>query len=252
MTVPTRFLIVSTIVTLLCCGALAQGNSDAETVPLKQIVDVLEQTQNGVRSPVSYQVVREYRLSGSKDSRSDSEVTAEVDFRPPTSKDYRIQKSFGSGRGLQVVRRLLDHEVETASNRARTALTRENYDFRYSGEARLDGQLCYILGLTPKRKEVDLIAGQVWVDEHSFVVHQIDGELAKSPSWWIRRVNVKLTFSDVGGAWLQTGMVATADVRVAGPHTLTSRTLDYRPADDFASAGSSIEAAPHKPEGTRR
>jgi hypothetical protein len=247
MMVATRFLIISTFVTLLCCSAVAQGNAYTETVPLRRIVDALEQTQDGARSAVPYQIVREYRLSGSKDSRSDSEVIAEVDFKPPARKDYSIQKSSGSGRGPQVVRRLLDHEAATASNRGRTVLTRENYDFSYSGEARLDGQLCYILGLTPKRKEVDLIAGQVWVDEHSFVVHQIKGELAKSPSWWVRRVSVLLTFSEVGGAWLQTGMVATADVRIAGLHTLTSRTLDYRTASDVAYAGSSIEAAPHKP-----
>jgi hypothetical protein len=247
MRTATRSLIVSTFVTLLCYGAVAQGNSDAEAGPIKRIVEALEQTQAGVRSPVSYQIVREYKLSGAKDSRSDSEVTAEVDFRPPTSKDYRIQKSAGSGRGLQVVRRLLDHEVAAASNQGRTALTRENYDFTYSGEATLDRQRCYILQLQPKRKEVDLIAGQVWVDEHSFVVRQIAGELAKSPSWWVRSVSVKLTFSDVGGAWLQTGMEATADVRIAGPHTLTSRTLDYRPASDFASAGPSIQSAPREP-----
>jgi hypothetical protein len=230
------------VVTLLCCGALAQGYSYAETVPLKRIVDGLEQTQAGVRSPVPYQIVREYRLSGSNDSRSDSEVVAEVNFRPPHSKDYRIQKSSGSGRGLEVVRRLLDHEVASAIDKGRTNLTRENYDFSYGGEAMLDGQRCYILDLTPKRKEADLITGQVWVDDHSFVVRQIEGDLAKSPSWWIKRVRVKLMFSEMGGVWLQTGMEAKADVRIAGPHTLTSRTLDYRPADDFASAGLSLQS----------
>jgi hypothetical protein len=247
MNAATRLSIVSTFVTLLCCGAVAQGNSYAEAVPLKRIVDGLEQTQAGVRSPVPYQIVREYRLSGAKDSRSDSEVAAEVDFIPPNNKNYRIQKSSGSGRGLQVVRRLLDHEVAATTNQGRTALTRENYDFNYSGEATLDGQLCYILGLTPKRKEVDLITGRVWVDGHSFVARQIEGELSRTPSWWVRRVSVKLTFSEVGGAWLQTGMEATADVRIVGPHTLTSRTLDYRPADDVASAGPSIQSASHKP-----
>jgi len=247
MKAATRGLIIGTIITLLCCSAVAQGNPYTETVPLKRIVDDLEQTQAGVRSPVPYQVLREYRLSGAKDSRSDSEVVAEVDFRPPNSKDYRIQKSSGSGRGLQVVRRLLDHEVEAAINHGRTALTRENYDFSYAGQATLDGQPCYILRLRPKRNEADLITGQVWVDGHSFVVRRIEGELAKSPSWWLRRVSVKLTFSEMGGAWLQTGMEATADVRIVGPHTLKSRTLDYRPASDVASAWPSLLSTPDKP-----
>lgn len=247
MRAATRWLFVGALVTLLCCGAVAQGNSYPAVVPLDRIVDALQEAQAGVRPSVSYQIVREYRLSGSTDSRSDSEVVAEVDFLPPAQKNYRIQKSSGSGRGLQVVRRLLDHEAAAASNQARTALTRDNYDFSYVGDKTLDGQRCYILGLKPKRKEADLITGQVWVDEHSFVVHYIEGELAKSPSWWLRRVSVKLTFSDVGGAWLQTGMEATADVRIAGPHTLTSRTLDYRATNDFALVGPSIQSAPHKP-----
>lgn len=247
MTAAARLLILSTLVSLLCCGAVAQGNSYAKTVPLQRIVDGLEQAQAGVRSPVPYQIVREYRLSASNDSRSDSEVVAEVDFRPPNSKDYRIEKSSGSGRGLQVVRRLLDHEVAAALNQGRAALTPDNYDFRYGGQATLDGQPCYILELRPKRKEADLITGQVWVDEHSLVVRQIEGELAKSPSWWLRSVSVKLTFSEMGGAWLQTGMEATADVRIAGPHTLKSRTLDYRPANDVASAGPILLSTPGKP-----
>jgi hypothetical protein len=247
MRAATHWLLMGASITLLCCGAVAQGNAYAAAMPLSRIVDALEKAQAGVRPTVSYQVVREYRLSGSTDSRSDSEVVAEVDVRPPAEKNYRIQKSSGSDRGLQVVRRVLDHEVAAAGNQGRTALTRENYDFSYIGDTMLDGQHCYILGLKPKRKETDLITGEVWVDEHSFVVRHLEGELAKSPSWWVRRVSVKLAFSEVGGAWLQTSMEATADVRIAGTHILRSRTLDYRSADDFAWVGPSIESASRKP-----
>ena len=243
----TRWLFMGIWVALQCCGALAQGNSYPTPLSLNRIIDALEEAQTGIRPAVSYQIVREYRLSGSTDSRSDSKIVAELNFRPPTTKDYRIQKSSGSGRGLQVVRRLLDHEVAMASNEGPSALTRENYDFGYIGDTRMNGQRCYILGLRPKRKETDLITGQIWVDEHTFVVRHIEGELAKSPSWWLKRVSVKLTFSEVGGAWLQTEMEATADVRIAGPYTLTSRTLDYRPANDFAAVGQSIQFASRKP-----
>ena len=247
MRTPIHWLFVGAWITLLCCGALAQGNSYSAPVPLDRIVDALEEAQAGVRPAVSYQIVREYRLSGSTDSRSDSEVVAEVDFRPPAKKNYRIEKSSGNNRGLQIVRRLLNHEVAAANNQGRTALTKDNYDFSYVGDANVDGQLCYILELKPKRQEEDLIRGRVWVDEHSFVVRYIEGELAKSPSWWLKKVSVKLTFSEVGGAWLQTVMEATADVRIVGSHTLTSRILDYRPADDFASVAPSIQPEPHKP-----
>ena len=246
MRTATHGLLMGAAFTLLCCSAVAQGNADAAAGSVGRIVGAMEEAQAGVRPAVSYQIVREYRLSGSPESRSDSEVLAEVDFRPPDSKNYKIQKSSGSDRGLQVVRRLLDHEVTAASSQGRTAVTTDNYDFSYVGVSTLDGQPCYILQLRPKRKEADLIAGNVWVDEHSFLVRHIEGELAKSPSWWLKKVSVKLSFSEVGGAWLQTGMEATADVRIAGPHTLSSRTLDYRPANDVASVGPSIQSVSHR------
>jgi hypothetical protein len=95
-------------------------------------------------------------------------VVAEVNFTPPAFKGYRIQRSSGSSRGQQLVRRILDHEVEATSkdSKASSAISIENYSFTYIGEATLDGQPCYILGLKPKRKEKELISGEVWVDKH--------------------------------------------------------------------------------------
>jgi hypothetical protein len=66
-------------------------------------------------------------------------------------------------------------------------------------------------------------------------VRQIEGEIAKTPSWWLKRVHVKIEFADVEGTWLQTSMEAVADVRMVGPHTLISRVLDYRGTDVVAS-----------------
>jgi hypothetical protein len=223
------------------CGVALAQESRAGTMPLTAIVESMEKTRIAIRPQVSYQVVREYRLLGASNSSADSDVVAEVDFRPPASKAYRIRKWTGSDRGPQVVRRVLEHEVEAASNsnQVRTALSRDNYDFTDLGETTLDGRPCYLLGLKPRRKETDLVSGQVWVDKHAFVSRQIEGEVAKTPSWWLKKVHVKLTFAEVEGTWLQTGMEAVADVRMMGSHTLKSRILDYRGADEVAS--SSIE-----------
>ena len=225
---------IGMFIALFCSFAMAQ---ESRTPDLNSIVEALEKTQAGAHPQSSYQVLREYQLFGTNDSKAKSEVVAEIEFRPPTSKDYRIQSSSGSNRGEEVVRRILDHEIEAASkgNHARTALNRDNYSFGYKGEAMLDGQPCYILELRPKRKETELVSGEAWVDEHSFFVRQIEGEVAKTPSWWLKKVHVKLTFADVGGTWLQTRMEAVADVRVVGSQTLTSRILDYRGAAEVAT-----------------
>jgi len=222
---------------LFCSTGIAQQSAPSGTMPLGAIIQSIQNAQAGARPQASYQIIREYRLFGAKDSKADSQVVAEVNFTPPAFKGYRIQRSSGSIRGQQLVRRILDHEVEATSkdSKASSAISIENYSFTYIGEATLDGQPCYILGLKPKRKEKELISGEVWVDKHSFFVRQIQGEVEKTPSWWLKKVYVKLVFADLEGIWVQTSMEAIADVRMVGAHTLTSRLLDYRREDEVAA-----------------
>jgi len=231
----TRWGLVGASLAFLSANIIAQESASPGTMPLDEIVRSVESAQTATRPQVSYQVIREYRLFGAQDSKANSEVVAEVNFKPPAFKDYRIQTSSGSSRGQQLVRRVLDHEVEAKSNQAGSAITRDNYDFDYLGETAFDGHLCYILGLRPKRKEKELVLGRAWIDKHSFMVRQIEGEVAKTPSWWLKQVRVKLVFAEFEGIRIQTSMEARADVRIAGAHTLTSHMLDYRREDQVAT-----------------
>src|SRR5712692_4045954 len=236
LAITTDLLKMGIVAVTLCGIGLAQQGNSAPS--LQSIVQEMEKAQSEAHPQVSYQVIREYRLFTTNTSAADSEVIAKVDFRPPSSKDYDIEKRSGSTRGEQVVRRILNHEVESArkGKQARAdAVSSDNYEFTYAGESVLDGQRCYLLDLNPKRKQKDLISGQAWVDKRSFLVRHIEGEISKTPSWWLKKVRVKLAFADVDGTWLQTSMEAVADVRIFGPHTLTSQILEYRGTDVVAS-----------------
>jgi hypothetical protein len=189
------------------------------------IVQKLEQTQR-MQPSSAYAVIREYRLFGSDSSRPSSEVTAELNYRPPNLKTYAIEKRTGSSRGEQVVKRILDHEVEmTGRNSLAALLTSRNYNFTYLGERADFGNRYFLLGLQPRRKDKNLLSGTAWVDENSFLVRHIEGELAQSPSWWIKTVHVSIDFAHVAGAWQQTRMKAVADVRFIGIQTLQSQTI---------------------------
>jgi len=233
-------------ITLLCFTGVAQEAGPSRKMPLDEIIQSMQQAQAAVRPQASYQVIREYRLFGAKDSKANSEVVAEVNFKPPATKDYRIQRYSGSSRGQQLVRNILDHEVEVASkgSKAQSAISADNYTFNLLGEATIDGKPCYVLGLMPKRKEKDLIAGTAWVDEESFLVRQIEGDVEKTPSWWLKKVRVRLVFGDLEGVWVQTSMEATADVRIVGAHTLTSRLLDYRREHEVAATYGAVDSRP--------
>jgi hypothetical protein len=224
------------LTSLLCCFAIAQQSASTTAPSLASILQSMERSQSEVRQRTSYQVIREYSLSGMKSSSANADVVAQVDFTPPTGKDYSIQKWSGSARGKQVVQRVLDHEMEASKgNQSRTALTRDNYDFILVSDTVLNGRPCYVLGLKPKRKEKDLVSGSAWVDKSSFLILHLEGEAARAPSWWLKSVRIKLSFGDVSGVWLQTSMEAVSDVRLLGLHTLRSRILDYRGSDISAS-----------------
>jgi hypothetical protein len=245
LVIMTPWLKMAGLTPLLCCFAVAQQSASAAAPSLTSIIRGMEKSQSEVGRQTPYQVIREYSLFGMKSSSANAEVVAQVDFNPPTGKDYSIQKWSGSARGKQIVQRVLDHETEASKgNQARTALTKDNYDFILMGDTVLDGRPCYVLGLQPKRKEKDLVSGSAWVDKSSFLVLHVEGETARAPSWWVKNVRIKVSFGDVSGAWLQTSMEAVADVRLLGLHTLRSRVLDYRGSDISAS----IKLAPTRPQ----
>src|SRR5438105_12151298 len=104
----------------------------------------------------------------------------------------------------------------------------------YLGEGQLNDRSCYKLRITPKRKDISLVDGEIWVDKGSFLIPRIEGEMSKTPSWWLKRVHLVLDFGNLGGTWQQTGTQALADVRMLGKRSLVSKVLDYREGEALA------------------
>jgi hypothetical protein len=204
--------------------ALARGRSNSE-VDLNRIVQKMERAQAEVSIP--NHVKRDYRLSRVNSGKVDSEVIAELDFRAPGK--YNVEKCLGSSMGAQVVKRVLEHEVGIGSSSQKSrsaAVTRENYLFSYMGEAVLDGQSYYLLRLDPRRVQPELISGQAWIDEQSFLIRRLEGTI-KSPSIWVKKIHVQFDFDGPKGIWVLNDMEAVADVRFVGPRKLTSHVMNY-------------------------
>jgi Outer membrane lipoprotein-sorting protein len=179
----------------------------------------------------SYVITRDYTLFGKERDKSKSEVTAEVSFVPPDSKKFTIRQSSGSGLGVRLVRRMLEGETEIVGDRGATDISTANYDFRFVGEETLNNQRCYVLEILPKREHKTLLRGNVWVDANSFLLHRMEGEPAKSPSWWLKDVHIALFYGNVDGMWMQTSSEVTTNVRIVGQHTMIAHDVGYeRPA----------------------
>lgn len=203
-----------------------EGNQSTHPDPLPVIVQSMERAQSEIQLPI--RVTREYHLGSTAKLAADSEVVAEVDFTLPGR--YVIQKRDGSGRAEQVVRNILQHEIEIASSVQKSqsrAFSTQNYDFAYLGQTMRNGHRCYLLQINPKRAQPELVSGRAWIDQESFLIRRVEGNLAKSPSWWIKSVHVEINFSTFLDSWVQTTMDAVADVRCFGIRELTSQILSY-------------------------
>lgn len=211
----------------LVTSSAAQTGSTVPTV--ETIIDRMAQAraENQSRSR-PYIVTRDYTLFGQERQKSKSQVTAEVTFVPPAHKQYAIQQSMGSGLGEKIVRRMLAREADITKDYRSTDFSPGNYDFRFVREDDVEGQRCYVLELLPKRKDRNLVRGNIWVDVNTFLLRRTEGEPAKSPSWWLRNARMAFLYGDVGGMWLQTSAEATATVRILGQHTMVSRDMKYR------------------------
>ena len=203
------------------CVCFAQS----ATLNVDQIVNRMEQAKAADREHrIPYTVEREYQLAPAGAVKPSSDVIADVSFVPPGEKQYVIVKSEGNDRGI--VRKVLDHEVAMTSHSQPNDIGPANYDFALLGREAIDGSDCYVLQLLPKRDAVELVRGEAWVDATSFEIRRIAGETAKSPSFWVKRVNLTINYGERNGVWLQTSTRAVADIRLAGTHVLTSRDLD--------------------------
>jgi hypothetical protein len=238
---PTAILFsIATAAFLACTGAAysqqQSGTGEASASGADTIVNRMEEAQQRNRDHYRpYTLTREYKLYEADEKKPKSEVLANISFVPPDRKTFTIEKSEGSGRGLNIVKHVLEGEAQaTASPSVPGAISRRNYDFKLLGEDVVDGQACWVLQLLPKRDDKLLIRGRAWVDKNSYYLHQIQGELAKSPSWWLKKVDTTVHFSNAAGMWLQTATRAVADVRMFGRHVMTAQAIKLQTDDQVA------------------
>jgi hypothetical protein len=244
--VGSRRVLSFSLLGLLVFAAVYCGAQNPATPALDQIVTAMQQRQaENHASARPYSIVREYRLFGSDSAQEpESVVVARIDYLDPDHTRYAILRSSGSSHGVGIVHRVLDNETEIHKDPQNYGVTSDNYKFAFEGEQALDGHRCYVLALHPQRKDHRLIDGRAWVDAESFQIRLMQGEPAKSPSWWLKKVQVTMHYGDIGGVWAPLSTRAVVDVRWFGKRVFSSRELS-------GSVGATV-AATHQPANTQR
>ncbi len=102
----------------------------------------------------------------------------------------------------------------------RSWFTAANYTFADGGTAP-DG-LTRVM-LTPRRKDLLLVNGSMFLNPVDGSLMRVEGSLAKSPSFWTRRINVVRHYARVGGIQLPVAVESDAQIRLAGSSTFRMR-----------------------------
>jgi hypothetical protein len=115
----------------------------------------------------------------------------------------------------------------------RGAITPDNYTFLDKG-ADEAGLAC--VALTPRRKDVLLVRGSIFLRPEDGDLVRIEGTLSKTPSFWTRRVDVVRRYERIAGVRVPVYMQSVANVLIAGRSTFTM-TYQYETVNGNAVAG---------------
>jgi len=98
----------------------------------------------------------------------------------------------------------------------RASFNTDNYSFEHGGST-ADG--LEWLEVKPKRKDVLLVDGSIFVQPADGELTRIEGRLSKAPSIWTRRVEIVRRYQRVGGVRVPIAVESVAHILIAGRST---------------------------------
>jgi hypothetical protein len=182
---------------------------------------------HGRRYP-AYRAVR--RLEAESGSRR-AWLQAETEYAPATGFRYRVTGEGGSGYiRSKVLRGVLEGERQAVARGEtdRSALDLTNYEFQPNG---MDADGLANVLVHPRRKDRLLVIGTMFLQPDGALV-RLQGRLAKSPSFWVKNVDIVRTYASVSGAVVPIALESRADLRFAGSGTLRM-TYEYSEVDGW-------------------
>ena len=151
-------------------------------------------------------------------------------YTAPDERNFKIVSQSGSKLLLnRVLLKLLDSEREAFRNRQQVELGPANYDFELLGtDWMAGGNACYVLSVKPRKNNQFLYRGKIWVDANDFAVVRMEGQPARSPSFWVKDTEIDSHWQKLGDFWLIQHNRSVSHIRMGGMATLTIDYTDYQ------------------------
>ena len=162
---------------------------------------------------------------------ADAELKVDVQFVSPSTKIFKTISANGVGWiHKRVFQGLMQAEQETVAGKQQrdSAISPANYDAQLVGTDQYDGRDAYVLALTPKRRDKYLFIGRAWIDRADFAIAKIEGEPAKSPSFWVVRAPFVREYQRINNFWLPLRDETHSQIRFVGEYILRVEYGDYQ------------------------
>jgi hypothetical protein len=230
---------IRTLLAIAAAGCLVHSSA-AETRGRRDAVvsDALQAFLARPATPHEYRASRRLEASGVGQR---GWLDVQTAFSHDSGFFYEVTNEGGSGYiRSRVLHSLLDEERRLIAQKAtqQIALSTANYTFE---PETVDADGLAVVSITPRRKERALIAGRIFLTAADGELVRVEGRLARTPSFWVSRVNVVRTYQRINGVLMPVALETTAQLRLFGSSSLRMTyhywQLDDRPVVEAAGSG---------------
>ncbi len=226
---PSLSRALHSLLLLLVAVLMLSAGGPPETTNAAQVLERMEQANAQRQQRLkSWTSIRRYRTENTR-LRRWAAATAEVRYTAPNTKTYAILDRAGSKLIVsRVIEPLLAAERDSAraDQRAETDVSRKNYEF---ARFRFDRETSsYVFDAVPRKPGKYNFRGQVWIDAGSYGIRRIEGEPARPPSFWVKRIHFVHDYARFGEFWLPVRNHSDVQLRVFGHSALDIQYSDHQ------------------------
>jgi hypothetical protein len=123
-----------------------------------------------------------------------------------------------------IIIRYLTAEKQT-QDIAQMALVPENYKFKYKGKAERNGKMVHVFQVSPRKKQVGLFKGELWLDASTSLPVRESGRFVKNPSIFLKKIDFVRDYEIRDGVAIPRHIESTVETRFWGPAQMS---IDFK------------------------
>lgn len=222
------------LLTILIGAGASECPLHAQTpMPTADEVVAIMLMRDGVREAASsgYSGRREYILENHRFNKRAKMLVSVICDRNGEKRFEVISEDGWKSANKRVLHQMVETESDGSRPQIRTKsrINSENYSFRMIETSPIEGRMAYMIEAIPKRDDKSLFRGRIWVDTEDYALARVEGEPAKSPSFWTRSVHFVQQYHKSGPFWFPVATTSITEARIFGATTVDIHYFDYSP-----------------------